>query len=243
MKPFYKAARRWLSLLALIGLAGLAGCAVNSNDIIVIEAAPNPKLLTQWQRHQARAAQIQNWRIDAKLAVKAGNKGGHASMRWHRDGATEHLEIFGPLGGGRVVIDSDANGARLKDTNGKILHGAEIESLLQQRLIWPLPFNNLASWVRGLPASDTQALQFNAAGALSSMNDGDWQVRFVEYQPVALQSLAIKSTQNKSTSAGQINLPRVIELNALPGTLKIYDDQGAYLGEDLFVRLIIKNWQ
>ncbi|MFT5258493.1 MAG: outer membrane lipoprotein LolB [Saprospiraceae bacterium] len=225
----------WMTRNVFILLALLLsnGCVVNTTDIVVIEEGPNPQLLALWQVHKAQAAAVVDWRIRGKLAVKASKKGGHASLRWNKAGIVEHLEVFGPLGGGRVEIDTDENGAILKDTQGKILRGLEMEPLLQQRLGWPLPFNKLSSWVRGLPASDTQAMQFNENGEISSMNDSGWQVSFPKYQSVS-----------HSTVTGEaINMPQTIELNALPGTLKVYDDKGEYLGEDLFVRLIIKSWQ
>ncbi len=219
-----------LSVLMLCAL--LSACAIEQTQIVVIEEGPDPALLARWQEQKQLALQITDWRIRGKLAVKAGKKGGHASLRWNRKGATEHLEVFGPLGGGRVEIDVDDAGATLKDTQGKELRGPEMELLLQARLGWPLPFNNLVSWIRGLPASETTALKFNESGELASMNDSGWQVNFPQYQLVSLNS-----------DSQKIKVPKTIELNALPGTLKVYDNKGEYLGEELFVRLIVKSWQ
>ncbi len=223
---------RFLAVATLLAL--VSACTVTQTPIIVIEESkPDPLVLSNWEAAQQNVKKITNWRIRGKLAVKAGKKGGHASLRWNKNEQTEHLELFGPLGGGRVEIDINESGAILKDTRGRTLTGPEMEPLLQQRLGWPLPFNKLSSWIKGGPAAQTSALKFDESGQLSSMNDGGWQVNFPEYQTV------------KTTKAPQMEVlvPRVIELNALPGTLTVYDDKGDYVGEELFIRLIINSWR
>lgn len=224
-------AKRLVSIVLLILL--MNACTVKQSPVVIEEGRPDPAVLAQWELSQQKVKQINSWRIRGKLAVKSGKEGGHASLRWNKNATSEHLELFGPLGGGRVEIDIDANGAVLKDTRGKILKAPDMELLLQQRLGWPLPFNKLSSWICGGPAAQTSALKFDELGQLISMNDGGWQVNFLEYQTVL-------STEEPRL---EVLVPRIIESNALPGTLKVYDDDGNYLGEELFVRLIIKNWR
>lgn len=208
----------------------LSACAINQSPLETIEQQrENAETQKRWQAHRTRAEKIDQWRIKGKIAVKAGTKGGHATLRWEKS-ATEHIEIYGPLGGGRVEIDVDENGARLKDTKGGALEGGSVAALIEQRLGWPLPFDQLPYWLRGLPASDGAKMEWDAQGRIVRMNDQGWQVSYPKYQQI-------------SDMAGeQIEVPRNIELNALPGTLRVYDKQGKYLGEDFFVRLIIQSW-
>ena len=128
-----------------------------------------------------------------------------------------------------MVIDSDHRGARLQDTKGADLTGESVAELVQQRLGWPLPFDQLPRWIRGLPSSDQAEIEWDVDGRIVRMNDQGWQLSYPEYQAVAL-------------SGGEVLVPRQIELNALPGTLRVYDKDGNYLGEDFFVRLIVKSW-
>ena len=173
---------------------------------------------------------ISGWKVKGKIAVKAGNKGGHASLRWDREEQTQHIELYGPLGGGRVVIDEDANGARLKDTKGGDSRGDSVATLIEQRLGWPLPFDQLPAWLRGLPAKPGAKMEWDDQGRVLRMNDSGWQVRYPAYQIVSV------------ADGRQAQIPSQIELNALPGTLRVYDKKGEYLGEDFFIRLIIKSW-
>lgn len=218
-----------LVLLCLLASL-LSACAIKQSPLEMIEQQKNiAEVQKHWQQYRTTAEKLEQWRIKGKIAVKVGTKGGHATLRWEKS-ATEHIEIYGPLGGGRVEIEVDENGARLKDTKGGALEGDSVAALIEQRLGWPLPFDQLPYWLRGLPASDMAKMEWDALGRIVRMNDQGWQVSYPDYQQV-------------SNMAGeQISVPRKIELNALPGTLRVYDKHGEYLGEDFFVRLIIQSW-
>ena len=73
-------------------------------------------------------------------------------------------------------------------------------------------------------------IQWNDLGRIKRMNDSGWQVSYPEYQSITI------------ADGQQAQMPRQIELNALPGTLRVYDKNGEYLGEEFFIRLIVKSW-
>ncbi len=216
-------------LLVLGGSLILSACAVHQAPLQEIDDASSEAIQVAWMEREPALAAIDAWRVRGKIAVRAGNKGGHASLRWDRDQAIQHIELAGPIGGGRVVIDADAEGARLQDTRGGDLSGDSVAELVQQRLGWPLPFDQLPDWLRGLPSGEDARIEWDEAGRIARMNDQGWQLSYPAYQPVVL-------------GGNSYELPRQVELNALPGTLKVYDKDGNYLGEDFFVRLIVKSW-
>lgn len=226
----FSAVVRLLVLSVLLTL--LSACAVRQSPLEALEAqqlAAQTQAL--WLTHQASMLRLDHWRVKGKMSVKAGTKGGHATLRWNKSTAGQKIELYGPLGGGRVEIESDAGGAKLKDTNGAQLAGKSVANLIEQRLGWPLPFDQLPDWLRGLPSSDQAAMEWDETGRMLRMNDQGWQVSYPEYQLVKLAGI------------GEVNVPRMIELNALPGTLKVYDKQGVYLGEEFFIRMIVKSWE
>lgn len=222
----------FISSFSIISL--LSGCATNNTPIIKIEPQVTAQSTQQrWQQHKQLASSLKHWKIKGKIAVKAGTKGGHASVTWQQHD-TVHIELKGPLGGlagGRVIIDSDATNARLKDTQGNLLQGNSISALLEQRLGWPLPFDHLYFWVRGLPSMNTQKVQWDQMGRIKTMNDQGWQISYPSYQSII------------DGDGNNISVPSSLELNALPDTLRVHDKNGTYLGDDFFVRLIIKSWQ
>ncbi len=216
--------------LALV-LLGLGACVVNESPLEEISRQQkNDQIEALWQTRRANISALDSWKIRGKIAVKAGDKGGHASLRWEKADTQQSIELSGPLGGGRVEIVADANGAQLKDTKGAELVGDSVSKLIEQRLGWPLPFDQLPFWIRGLPASEQATMQWDKDGKIQRMNDLGWQIAFPEYQ-------------NMNTRAGDVlAVPRQITLNALPGTIRVYDKNGEYIGENFFIRLIIKAW-
>lgn len=220
----------WFSrIISALLLLMLGACAVHQSPLQAVDEQSNAQTRANWQARKQVLVSIEGWRVKGKIAVKAGDKGGHASLRWDRDPQSQHIELSGPIGGGRVVIDADAEGARLQDTRGGNLNGQSVAELVERRLGWPLPFDQLPQWLRGLPSGENAEIEWDPQGRIVRMNDQGWQLSFPVYQPI---NLADKEVQ----------LPRQIELNALPGTLRVYDKDGNYLGEEFFVRLIIKSW-
>ncbi len=214
----------------LVALSLLGACAIQQSPLEELEQQVAAETQMHWLQRRAEMLQLDHWRIKGKIAVKAGGKGGHATLRWDRAPDQQKIELYGPLGGGRVEIESDAAGARLKDTNGGELSGESAAVLIEQRLGWPLPFEQLPDWLRGLPSSDQASMEWDEAGRIVRMNDQGWQVSYPEYQLITINAI-------------DHSVPRMIELNALPGTLKVYDKKGEYLGEDFFIRMIVKSWQ
>ena len=229
---------RSLLLVALLGL--LSACAVQQSPLQSIDEQANAaETRMKWQAHRDAVSRIDRWRVTGKIAVKAGDKGGHATLRWNKSAQSQKIELYGPLGGGRVEIEATATGATLKDTRGAALSGKSVAKLIEQRLGWPLPFDQLPDWLRGLPASEQAKIQWDEQGRISRMDDQGWQVSYPSYQDIDFQ-LADDSGDPVNTT---LSMPRMIELNALPGTLKVYDKKGEYLGENFFIRLIVKSWQ
>ncbi len=227
--PFIKEGSVRRSFLFLFVVL-LNACAVHQSPLEEIGERANAEIQARWEIHREQVSSIQSWKIKGKIAVKAGSKGGHATLRWDREEKIQHIELYGPLGGGRVVVDVDENGARLKDTKGGDVRGDSVAKLIENRLGWPLPFDQLPSWLRGLPVGPQAEMEWDDQGRIVRMNDSGWQVSYLAYQTISV------------TDSEQAQLPRQVELNALPGTLRVYDKKGEYLGEDFFIRLIIKSW-
>ncbi len=224
--------RSYRLILTGLFVSWLSACAIQQSPLKDIEQQANfAAKQKHWQAHRVLAENVERWQVKGKIAVKVGTKGGHASLRWNRvDATTQYIELFGPLGGGRVEIETDIDGASLRDTKGGFLQGDSVADLIAQRLGWPLPFDQLPYWLRGLPASDTAQMEWDMLGRVLHMNDQGWQISYSDYQSI-------------TTSSGEkVDAPRNIELNALPGTLRVYDKNGEFIGENFFVRLIIQSW-
>ena len=206
----------------------LAGC-VAPPDIPPTDA-PDAKAL--WRQHKATMATLSEWRIKAKIAVKTGRKGGNATMLWAHQPARQEIELYGPFGSGRIRINARPGHAVLVDTKGRTSEGASAADALYQRLGWQVPFTQLRDWVRGIPGAGEDegeratGLVVDGAGRLRRFQQGDWRVEYQNYATV-----------------GQWDLPQRLSITAVPGSMEIYDDDGAYIGDQLSVKVVLKRWQ
>ena len=94
---------------------------------------------------------IQHWELRGRLAVRADERGGQASLTWKRDAARHSIRLNGPLGRGVVRVTQDETGAQLQDAEQRVFHAADAEELLYRYTGWRLPLTNLNYWVRGVP--------------------------------------------------------------------------------------------
>ncbi|MEA3292711.1 MAG: lipoprotein insertase outer membrane protein LolB [Pseudomonadota bacterium] len=209
---------RWL-LLVLLAVA--SGCATTPR----VPVLPD-QVAAIWNERQARLQTLEAWRLNARVGVRTSQRGGSATLLWQRSPSAQKIELQGPLGGGRVRITVDASGAVLEDTEGKVLRGRDASDLLRRRLGWEVPFDSLASWIRGLPGAEATATEIDDQGLLRQARVEGWQVEILDYR-----------------RQGPDLLPRSLRITALPGAVKIYADDGKHLGDELQVKLIVKTWQ
>ena len=214
---------------AVLGLLMLlAGCAS-----LAPETVPPPTdqaVQGLWRQHQAAMTGITGWRLTGKMALKTASKSGNATLIWSYRRDEQEIELYGPFGSGRVQITAKPGEAVLRDTKGQTITGKNAAQVLHQRLDWPVPFAQLRYWVRGIPGADATptltTFTVDRAGRLKTLRQGNWLVEYQGY-----------------TTVDQLPLPRQLTVTAAPGSLEIYDRDGAYLGDELQIKIVLKRWR
>ncbi len=179
-----------------------------------------------WLQHQSTHARISSWALTGKIGVRTGSRGGSATLNWSYAPAEQDIELYGPFGGGRVLIEASSTSATLRDTRDRVIHGESAGQVLYVRLGWRVPFDEMALWCRGLPGENATDLKFDAAGRLMSFNEGIWHVEYEQYQSVL-----------------QFSLPRKFTITSLPGKIDFFDRDGNYLGDELRIRVVLQSWR
>lgn len=200
--------------------AALSGCVSTP----AVPPAGDP--LAAWQTRVEELSGIDQWEVKGKLAVKTHKRGGQANMLWKRDGEDHNINLYGPLGGGRVVLTRDRDGATLRDVKKRTYHATTAEELLYRVAGWQVPFQAMRYWVLGVPDPDEEyERSVDDWGRLQMLRQSGWEVEFMEYKVFDGREL-----------------PRQFHMTALPGTQHIVDDE---IGENdqVRVRVIIKHWQ
>jgi len=151
---------------------------------------------------------IQHWELRGRLAVRADERGGQASLTWKRDAAQHSISLNGPLGRGVVRVTQDETGAQLQDAEQRVFHAANAEALLYRYTGWRLPLANLNYWVRGVPVPDLPAMrELDDAGRLKTLRQQGWEVQYQEYVRFEGYELPNRLTLTYTPDQASLELP------------------------------------
>ena len=176
-------------------------------------AAPLPRppadqLQQLWQTRESALLPIQHWELRGRLAVRADERGGQASLTWKRDAAQHSIRLNGPLVRGVVRVTQDETGAQLQDAEQRVFHAASAEELLYRYTGWRLPLTNLNYWVRGVPVPGLPAIrELDDAGRLKTLRQQGWDVQYQEYVRFEGHELPNRLTLTYAPDPASMELP------------------------------------
>lgn len=151
------------------------------------------------------AATVSSWEISGAIAARSNKKGWSASLNWVQQGINKYkIRLFGPLGGGTVIVVKNGGVITYSDGPKKITSKNADELLMQQTGI-RLPVNNLYYWVRGLPAPGAvQSSNIDKNHNLSTLNQAGYTINYSNY-----------------TSINNVSLPGKMQLQGHGATIKV----------------------
>lgn len=125
----------------------------------------------------------QYWQAKGKLALRIGDKSQSANFSWKQKKFDFIIHLYGPLGQGSAYITKKGARYTLKSKDGTLEAGSAEELMLKANG-WSIPVSNLIYWLRGLPAvkAPIQASSFYTTGALETLTQNDWKMRYSTYQ-------------------------------------------------------------
>ncbi|MGI4721079.1 MAG: outer membrane lipoprotein LolB [Janthinobacterium lividum] len=149
-------------------LATLAGCATTSTNVAPV------------------AAYRDTIDLDGRLSVNYQKDGKAESLtgsfNWTQRPGQVDVELISPLGQTLATIAVTPQAATLTQAGHAPVTEADIDTLTQRTLGWPLPVSGLRDWLQGY-AVDAQGKRFAASPANNSVTTQDgWRLRFVEWQ-------------------------------------------------------------
>ncbi len=160
---------RRLSLLALgAALATLAGCATTSTNVATVGAYRD------------------SIDLNGRASVNYQKSGSRESMTvnfdWTQRPGRVDVTIANPLGQTVATIEVTQQAATLTQAGRTPVTEADVDTLSQRTLGWPLPVAGLRDWLQGY-AVDAQGQRFSASPARNEVVTQDgWRLRFVEWQ-------------------------------------------------------------
>jgi outer membrane lipoprotein LolB len=169
---------------------------------------PADQLQQLWRSRELALLPIQHWELRGRLAVRADERGGQASLTWKRAAAQHSIQLNGPLGRGVVRITQDETGAQLQDAEQRVLRAASAEELLYHYTGWRLPLTHLNFWVLGVPVPDLPASQeLDDAGRLKTLRQQGWEIQYQDYVQSAIHELPSRLTLSSVPDRATPELP------------------------------------
>ena len=119
-----------------------------------------------------------DFRLRGKIAVRGPGDAFSASFDWIQTGEAFDIELWGPLGQGRVRLRGDGERLTVRDARGTTTSGISAEPFMASALGWSVPISALPFWVRGRydPGSAVAEHRRAADGTLAAFEQLGWTV-------------------------------------------------------------------
>jgi outer membrane lipoprotein LolB len=124
--------------------------------------------------------------LRGKVGVRDAEESYSAALLWQQGDGRFQIDVWGPLGQGRVQLKGDGDNLALVNGAGEVLRSGSPREVMVAELGWYLPLEVLPAWVLGAPdprlAAEEQA--YDAAGRLQSFEQLGWHVGYDRFEPV-----------------------------------------------------------
>lgn len=149
--------------------------------------------------------------VKGKLAVRDAQENFSARFHWRQAGDRFQLDLWGPLGQGRVQLKGSGDHIALIDGAGQVVIEGSQEEVMRSQLGWSMPLAVFPAWLRGEPKSGipTTDLQRDAAGLVRSFRQLDWLISYEQYRSVATSS-EMRTLPRKLSAANGLTRVRIV---------------------------------
>lgn len=136
-----------------------------------------------WQHHQDRVAELTQWELKGRIALRLQNEGWTASVHWQQEQGAYLIRLIAPWGQGVYNLRGDGNAVQLRMPDDRLLYAQDPETLLRENLGWQVPVEGMVYWVRGLPSpgSTPDSLNLDKRGRLQALRQDGWRVHYDRY--------------------------------------------------------------
>lgn len=127
-----------------------------------------------------------DFELRGKAGVVEGSESFSARFIWRQYGPAFTIDLWGPLGQGRVRLQGDQRLLAIVDGNGAVISEGSHADVMRAHLGWSLPLDVLPSWVLGKPGEGASAgpRHYDADGRLVEFEQLDWSVSYARHSQV-----------------------------------------------------------
>ena len=181
----------------------LVACATRPVAVTPLDAAQQATLL------RAMSA----FTLEGRVAVRAGEEGWQASVRWRQRDDISEVRLSGPFGAGALQLRFDGSELTLTTARGQVLRGEEASRVLRQQLGFDPPIAELRHWLLADagPADATAQVEAGANGRPATLVQQDWQLEFGDYRQQQLDRSAVQMPRRIVATRGDVRLRLVVD--------------------------------
>ncbi len=141
---------------------------------------------------------VDGFGLRGKLGVVDGSESYSARFLWQQTGQRFGIELWGPLGQGRMRLEGDNQRITLFKGDEVLARGKHDE-VMRTQLGWTLPLNVLPSWALGEPDSSlaVAAKGYDDEGRLVEFEQLDWQVTYTQFRQIGERWLPRRITARR----------------------------------------------
>lgn len=162
-----------------------------------------------YQNRVDKLGAIPEWSLVGRISVDDGERGGSGTLQWNVMLDSSELDFHGAMGRGAWHLQIDPDGAVLKQANGAEHAAAEVNTLIQNHMGWPIPVDALQWWVRGLAVPGAvEDEKFDSEGLLISLDQLGWSIDFSRYGSTAGVALPMKLSARRDNYRVKLAIKR-----------------------------------
>lgn len=156
--------------------------ALNACTGVAVKLPEDEQQAANRERAEQLATMVE-WGFVGKISLDDGDQGGSGRLQWDVQQGVSVLDFHAAMGRGAWHLDFGPQGATLKEADGTVRTATAVNTLIRDRMGWPIPVDALQWWVRGLAApAAIEGQELDTKGQLIQLQQFGWSVVFTRYK-------------------------------------------------------------
>lgn len=188
---------------AFIAALLLASCVTRPTAPTQPDAAQQSVLLRE----------LTTFTLEGRVAVRAGDEGWQANVRWRQNGDVSEVRLSGPFGAGALQLRFDGEALTLTTSRGETLRGEEATLTVRQQLGFDPPLAELRHWLlaESAPQAAGGAMEAAPNGRPATLQQQDWQLAFEGYRAEKLKRAVVQMPRRIIATRETVRLRLVVD--------------------------------
>lgn len=153
-----------------------------------------PERSAAWEQWQSQLRQIDQWQMNASIAVRGDKGAWSARVFWQQQKSLYQLRFHVAGGQGIVLLDGSATEVKMRTADRQEFVAPTPDTLLKDVLKVEIPVSFLFYWIRGIPSPKERVVDYrlNEFNQLSFLAQVGWKIEFVDYRDIRGYRLPVK---------------------------------------------------